>query len=132
MVGFAGETEDEFAESLAFAEKAGFARIHVFTYSIRPGTAAAKRTDHVPENVKAERYVRMSSLAAKVHEDFLRSQVGKCTEILVQKRMSPDYAEGLAPDYTPVRVYDSDAQRHDTIRVRLTGAGDGYCTGEEI
>ena len=132
MVGFAGETDEEFAQSLAFAEKAGFARIHVFTYSVRPGTAAAKRTDHVPESVKAERYAKMSAVAEKVHADFLRSQVGKNAEILVQKRTSPDYAEGLTPDYTSVRVYGSDAQRHDIIRVRITGEENWYCTGEEI
>ena len=132
MVGFAGETDDEFAESLSFAEKAGFARIHVFTYSVRPGTAAAKRNDFVPESVKAERYAKMSALAEKVHAGFLQSQVGKCTEILVQKRTSPDYAEGLTPNYAPVHVYGSNAQRHDIISVRITGARDGYCTGEEI
>ena len=132
MVGFAGETDDEFAESLAFAEKAGFARIHVFSYSVRKGTAAAKRNDFVPESKKNERYLKMSALAEKVHADFLLSQVGKCTEILVQKRTSPDYAEGLTPNYTTVRVYGSDAQRHDIIGVRIIGAGDGYCTGEAL
>ena len=132
MVGFAGETDDEFAESLAFAEKAGFARIHVFTYSVRKGTAAAKRNDFVPEATKAERYAEMSTVAEKVHAGFLRSQIGKCVEILVQKRTSPDYAEGLTPNYTPVRIYGSDAHRHDIIRIRITGAGDGYCTGEAL
>ena len=132
MVGFAGETDEEFAQSLAFAEKAGFARIHVFTYSVRPGTAAAKRSDHVPENVKAARYEKMAALADRVRADFLRAQVGKCTEILVQKRTSPDFAAGLAPNYTPVRVYGSDAARHDIIRVRIASAEDEFCVGEQL
>ncbi|MBR5090413.1 MAG: tRNA (N(6)-L-threonylcarbamoyladenosine(37)-C(2))-methylthiotransferase MtaB, partial [Ruminiclostridium sp.] len=132
MVGFAGETDEEFEQSLAFAEQAGFARIHVFTYSVRPGTAAEKRTDHVPEDVKARRYAQMSALAASVLDAHLHAQIGKSTEILVQKRTSPDYAEGLTPDYTPVRIYGSDAKRHDIVRVRITGAGEGYCTGETI
>lgn len=132
MVGFAGETDDEFASSLAFTERAGFARVHVFTYSVRPGTAAERLTGHVPDNVKAERYAKMSELAEKLHRQHLEAQTGKCTYILVQKRTSPDFAAGLAPDYTPVRIYGSDAQRHDIIRVRITGAEDGYCTGKEI
>lgn len=132
MVGFAGETDEEFCKSLAFAEKVGFAKIHVFTYSVRNGTAAAKRTDHIPENVKAERYDRMTELDGRLHNAFLLSQAGTVQKVLVQKRTSPEYAQGLTPNYTPVRIYGSSAQKHDIIEVRITGASDGYCTGEEI
>ncbi len=131
MVGFAGETDEEFAQSLKFAETAGFARIHVFTYSIRRGTSAEKRTDHIPEAVKAERYAAMSGTAARVYERFLRDNTGRTFDILIQKRTSPDYAAGLAPNYLPVRIYGSDAQRHDIVTVKITGTGDGFCVGEE-
>ena len=132
MVGFAGETDREFEETLAFAERVGFAKIHAFSYSVREGTAAAKRTDHVPEQVKAERYKRLSELDEQLHEKFLRSQTGTVTEILIEKRKSPDYANGLTPNYTPVRIYGSGAQRQDIVRVKITDAIDGYCIGEEI
>lgn len=132
MVGFAGETDEEFEESYAFAEKVGFSKIHVFSYSIREGTAAAKRTDHVPENVKAERYHRLSRLDEKMHKEFLDSQVGTVQEILVEKRRSSDYANGLTPNYTPVRIYGSKALRQDVVKVKITAVeGDG-CIGEEI
>ena len=130
MVGFAGETDEEFAESLRFARTAGFARIHVFTYSIRGGTAAEKRTDHVPESVKAERYAKMSAAAEEANREFLRSNIGKEYDVLVQKRTSPDFAAGLTPNYIPVRIYGSPAKKHDVVHVRITGAEDGYCTGE--
>ena len=130
MVGFAGESDEEFAQSLDFAAKAGFARIHVFTYSIRPGTAAEKRSDHVPDAVKEQRYAQMSALAARVNADFLRSQTGTEAVVLVQKRTSPDFAAGLTPNYTPVRIYGSDARKHDLVHVRITGAEKGFCTGE--
>ena len=132
MVGFAGETDEEFEESYAFAQKIGFAKIHVFSYSIREGTAAAKRTDHIPDNVKAERYRRLSQLDEKLHGEFLASQVGTVQDILVEKRKSPDYANGLTPNYTPVRVYGSKAERQDVIKIKIVGVKDGYCTGEEI
>lgn len=132
MVGFAGETEEEFQKSLAFAERVGFAKIHVFTYSVREGTAAAKRTDHIPENIKAERYKLMSQLDRRLSGEFLGAQVGKTTEIIVQKRTSPDFAAGLTPNYTMVRVYGSAAQKQDLIKVRITSACDGFCTAEEI
>jgi len=131
MVGFAGETDEEFAQSLKFAETAGlFARIHVFTYSVRKGTAAEKRTDHISPAVKAARYAEMSAAAERVNERFLRENTGKSFDILIQKRTSPDYAAGLAPNYLPVRIYGSQAQRHDIVRVRITGAENGYCIGE--
>lgn len=63
MVGFAGETDEEFKESCEFAQKVGFAAMHVFTYSIREGTAAARRTDHVAHDIAVKRYHAMSSLA---------------------------------------------------------------------
>ncbi len=131
MVGFAGETDEEFEQSLEFAKKTGFARIHVFTYSVRGGTAAEKRRDHVPENVKAERYALMSAAAERANESFLRSNIGKRYDVLVQKRTSPDFAAGLTPNYIPVRIFGSDAQKHDIISVKITGAENGYCTGEE-
>ncbi len=132
MVGFAGETEEEFAQSLKFAESAGFARIHVFTYSVRKGTAAEKRTDHISAAVKAERYAAMSAAAARVNERFLRENCCKEFDILIQKRTSPDYAAGLAPNYLPVRIYGSAAKRHDIVRVRITGAENGYCIGVQV
>ena len=132
MVGFAGETDEEFEESYAFAEKVGFSKIHVFSYSIREGTSAAKRTDHVPENVKAERYHRLSRLDEKMHKEFLDSQVGTVQEILVEKRRSSDYANGLTPNYTPVRVYGSEALRQDVVKVKITAVEGDSCIGEEI
>ena len=60
MVGFPGETDEEFAESMAFAEKVGFAKIHVFPYSIRKGTVAAMRTNQVVPQVKSARAKEMS------------------------------------------------------------------------
>lgn len=132
MVGFAGETDEEFAQSLRFAETAGFARIHVFTYSIRKGTAAEKRTDHISAEVKALRYAEMSAAAERVNERFMRDSLGKQYDILIQKRTSPDYAAGLAPNYLPVRIYGCDAKRHDIVRVRITGAEKSYCIGECI
>lgn len=132
MVGFAGETDEEFAQSLEFAKKAGFARIHVFTYSIRKGTAAEKRTDHIPENIKADRYAKMSAAAEEANRKFLLSNIGKEYDVLIQKRTSPDFAAGLTPNYIPVRIYGSPAEKHDIVQVTITGAESGYCIGEPI
>ncbi|MBQ9383704.1 MAG: tRNA (N(6)-L-threonylcarbamoyladenosine(37)-C(2))-methylthiotransferase MtaB [Ruminiclostridium sp.] len=132
MVGFAGETDEEFARSLEFAKTAGFARIHVFTYSVRKGTAAAKLPGHIPESVKAERYRLMSEAAAEVYKKHLTMNIGKRYDVLIQKRTSPDYAEGLTPNYIPVRIYGSDAQRHDIVTVEITSTENDRCIGRKI
>ena len=129
MVGFAGETDEEFEQSLQFARTAGFARIHVFTYSVRKGTAAEKLPGHVPENVKAERYRRMSDAADEVYSALLRANIGRQYDVLIQKRTSPDFAQGLTPNYIPVRIYGSAAQRHDIVRVTIDDERNGVCTG---
>ena len=133
MVGFAGETDEEFKESCEFAKKVGFAAMHVFTYSIREGTAAARRTDHVAHDIAVKRYHTMSSLAKKLKEEYFRSCVGKTEKVLIQRRESEEYANGLTPQYVPVRIYGSDANRQDIITVQITGAsGSDFCVGEEI
>lgn len=131
MAGFAGETEEEFAQSLVFAEEIGFAKIHAFAYSVREGTAAAKRTDHIPEQLRQERFRRLCALDEKLHEKFLREQIGTVQKVLIQKRTSPDYAAGLTPNYTPVRIYGSAAERGSVVLTTITGADKEYCIGEE-
>lgn len=131
MAGFAGETEEDFLCSLKFAERIGFAKIHAFAYSVREGTAAAKRTDHVPEHIRQERFRRLSALDEKLHAKFLKEQVGTFQPVLIQKRTSPDYAAGLTPNYTPVRIYGSGAQRGSIIKTKIIGAEKDFCLGEE-
>ena len=132
MVGFAGETDEEFAQSLEFAEEIGFARLHVFTYSVREGTAAAKRTDHVSEAVKNKRYKQMSALAERSQKRFFETQLGSVQKVLVEKRVSPDFASGYTENYTPVRIYGSSAQKHDVVTVRISGIEGEKCLGEEL
>jgi len=85
MVGFAGETEEEFAESLANVEKCGFSSVHIFPYSIRKGTPAAKMPNQVPESIKAERAAKMAQLAEKMQKDFEEKYIGKTVEVLFEQ-----------------------------------------------
>lgn len=132
MVGFAGETDEEFAKSLAFIEKIGFAKVHVFTYSIRQGTAAASRSDHVSQQIKANRYKQMSKLSEKLKQQFLSAQLGTIQTVLVQKRTSDEFANGLTPNYTAVKIYGSNAERHSFVKVEIVGVEGEYCVGKEI
>ncbi len=132
MVGFAGESDDEFNESLTYADKIHFAKMHVFTYSIRRGTAAAGWNNHIDEKMKAERYRKMSNLAKKCEADFLHSQIGKETNIIIEKRTNPEFLFGHTPNYTPVRIIGLTAERHDNIKIKITEATENYCVGIKI
>ncbi len=85
MVGFPGETEEEFAESLANVEKCGFSSAHIFPYSVRKGTPAAKMPCQVPENIKAERAAKMANLTEAMKKKFEEKYIGKTVEVLFEQ-----------------------------------------------
>jgi len=82
MAGFPGETEEEFNETLAFVKKIGFARCHVFPYSMRPGTDAAVMTAQVPRSVKEERVRLLIALGKELEQEFVNRQVNQVQGVL--------------------------------------------------
>ncbi len=102
IVGFPGETEELFADGLRFVEKMNFSRMHVFPYSRRTGTPAAKRKDQVPEPVKKERVHRMQALADRKAEEFHRMFLGKKMRVLFETEKD-GVTDGLTDNY--IRVY---------------------------
>ena len=107
IVGFPGETEEEFNQTLAFAEKVGFAKIHIFPYSKREGTVAAKMPDHIPHSVAAEREKRLSDAEKKMRCEYIASHIGKSVNVLFEEIKEKDgvrYACGYTPEYIYVHV----------------------------
>lgn len=104
MVGFPGETEEEFTESLAFAEEIRFAKVHVFAYSRRPGTKANDAPDQVTQRVKEERSHRMIALTQKTKEAFFQEQLGRTEEVLFERETAKHVYDGYTKNYTPVKV----------------------------
>ncbi len=102
MVGFAGETEEEFGENLAFLKEIGFARSHVFAYSRRAGTIAAALKAQVDPAEKERRASVMAKAAEECEAAFLLSQVGKTVSVLVET-YSEGFAEGYSENYTRLR-----------------------------
>ncbi|MBR6349461.1 MAG: tRNA (N(6)-L-threonylcarbamoyladenosine(37)-C(2))-methylthiotransferase MtaB [Lachnospiraceae bacterium] len=105
IVGFAGETEEEFEESLAFARKAAFSQAHIFPYSRRKGTAADKMPGQLSKKEKAERVDRMMEITDRTHLEFLESRIGKPQKILVEENIEIDgesYVSGFTPEYVKV------------------------------
>jgi len=125
MTGFPGETEEEFQESLDFARKVNFAKIHVFPFSVRAGTKAAEMENQVPESVKRERRDRLLQTAEEMRQEFLTAQIGKTLSVLVEKENF-----GHAENYVPVKVSNITAQKNEILRVEIIKTGDGFCVGK--
>ncbi len=96
IVGFPGETEEDFAKSLDFARRAGFLMIHVFPYSRRAGTLADQMPDQVPEEIKHRRVKLLSEVAAEVRQKQLDAELGKTSTVLFET-----YRNGVAYGHTP-------------------------------
>ncbi|WP_368233283.1 tRNA (N(6)-L-threonylcarbamoyladenosine(37)-C(2))-methylthiotransferase MtaB [Anaerotruncus rubiinfantis] len=129
MVGFPGETEEEFAQSLAFAEKIGFAKVHVFAYSVRPGTRAAAMPDQVPGPDKESRSSRMIKATDDARAAFLRTQVGQTASVLFENRLKDGFYEGYTENYTPVRVLSPGDLRGQERPVSIVAAYPDWCEG---
>ncbi|WP_418702779.1 tRNA (N(6)-L-threonylcarbamoyladenosine(37)-C(2))-methylthiotransferase MtaB [Anaerotignum faecicola] len=102
IVGFPGETEEDFRESYAFAEEIGFAKIHVFPYSPKRGTPAAARKDQLLNAVKAERSHTLIQLSDKMAADFLADAVGTDAEVLYERAVGEGIYEGHTTNYMKV------------------------------
>ena len=128
IVGFPGETEEEFEKTLDFIRRCGFAQIHVFPYSIRPGTRAAAM-EQVPKSVKEERAARAGAIAAALHEEYLQSCVGKTFPVLFEQPGAPGFYTGHAPNYMEVEAPGKNL--HNCLRpVRITGVEGTLLKGE--
>ena len=118
IVGFPGETEVDFAAGLDFVRQMGFARMHVFPYSPRKGTPAARRTDQVPPMVRKERAARMQALADALAEEYHRAALGSDVDVLFETS-EDGVTDGLTETY--IRVYtDAPVTRGEIVPVRLT------------
>lgn len=136
IVGFPGETEAEFAETLAFVEEMRFGQVHVFAFSPREGTKAAQLPDAVPEAVKRERSRRLHDLARQLHHETLASRAGTTMPVLVEtlgEQAGRRVALGYTPDFLRVAidVAGHSIAENDIVSVALQDADeDGHLTGE--
>ena len=128
MVGFPGETEEEFASTLQFVEEIGLAKAHVFSYSIREGTAAARMSGQVDPQVKEERSARLIAATGKNRQEFLQNQVGTVQEVLFETQTG-GLTHGYSKNYTPVFVKTDEDVTGAILRVEITGAEADHCIG---
>ena len=127
IVGFPGETEEEFVTTLDFVRACGFAEMHIFPYSIRPGTPAAEM-EQVPKAVKEDRAARAAAVAEALHQEYLSGCVGKVYPVLYEQPYDGRY-HGHAPNYMTVAVSGEDLH-NKVVLTRITGVEGELLTGE--
>ena len=118
IAGFPEETEEEFAQTLTFIQKCGFAKMHIFPYSVRPGTPAAKMAQ-VPKAVKVERARRAAAAAEEMRSSYLRGCVGRTYAVLFEQPREGRFL-GHAPNYMEV-VAEGENLHNIVKNVHITG-----------
>ena len=127
ICGFPGETEEEFARTLAFIEKCGFAAMHIFPYSIRPGTKAAAM-EQLSAAVKERRAARAAEVASQMHRAYLEGCVGQVYPVLFEQEKD-GYYTGHAPNYCETGVQVEDLH-NKVLNVKITGTDGDMLIGE--
>lgn len=129
IVGFPGETDEDFETSCRFIEEIGFAKVHVFPYSKRSGTDAAEMPDQIPNSVKTARASEMAKRADAVRKVFLEQQVGKTEYVLIESEIKDGMMQGYTMNYTPVMIPAVKSLLCTVQDVIITGVSDEVCIG---
>jgi tRNA-2-methylthio-N6-dimethylallyladenosine synthase len=132
IVGFPGETEQDFAETLSLVESVGYAQAYSFKYSPRPGTPAATMADQVPQEVMDERLQRLQAALNRDQAAFNAATVGRTCQVLLERPGKlPGQLIGKSPWLQSVHLV-SDAAIGDLVEVTLAEAGANSMLGARI
>lgn len=132
MVGFPGENDEEFEQSLNFVKQIGFAKVHTFAYSRRPGTVADRAENQVAKSDKDKRSKIMIEATEKLHQDFLKAQINKVETVLFETRRHDGLFEGYTMNYTQVYVKTDKDLSNKLIPIKLTEIMGEGCFGVQL
>lgn len=103
IVGFVGESDEEFEETCAFIRKCELSFLHVFQYSLRDGTAAEKMDGHIDPRIKKKRAKVMADLSDELYDTYKQKFVGRTLDVLVEG-FKDGYSEGYSSEYLPIKI----------------------------
>ncbi|HAQ20124.1 MAG TPA: tRNA (N(6)-L-threonylcarbamoyladenosine(37)-C(2))-methylthiotransferase MtaB [Prolixibacteraceae bacterium] len=125
IVGFPGETEEEFHQTIEAVKEFNFSHVHTFKYSVRKGTRAERLENHVPEKIKTARSLQIRELSEENKLRYYQSLLGKIQNVLVEKATKTK-ASGYGDLYVPVEFQGKDIQKNTVHTIKLTGfSGEG-------
>ncbi len=127
LVGFPTETDGDFEETLKFAQRIGFEKAHVFPYSVREGTKAAK-LPQLTKQIKEYRAEKLTEETERIRSNYLKNQIGKTVNVLFEVNKD-GYIEGYTENYTPVKVFTTENLQGEIKKVVINGVKKDSCTG---
>ena len=130
MVGFAGETDEEFNQTVQFVKEIEFSGAHIFQYSQRRGTPAAKRPNQVSPQIKEKRSAEIIAITKKSEQKFHEGFLGRTMEVLFEQTAKDGFWEGKTPNYITVYVKSSEDLQGQYRNVKLLNADSGIVYGE--
>jgi threonylcarbamoyladenosine tRNA methylthiotransferase MtaB len=128
MTGFPGETDEDFAESLEFVKEIKFLKVHVFPYSEREGTPAARMDNSVPRHIREQRTVTVIKEADAIRRDFFEAQKGRTLSVLAEKETGGFYT-GYTANYIPVKFTGDSVKDGEITDVFITDVDEDRCLG---
>lgn len=132
IVGFPGESQENHEETMEFVDEIKFAKTHLFKYSPREGTRAAKMNGQVDGNIKKQRLHDLERIEEKNRMDFLKKQIGKVLEVLIESKSDLEgYSGGYSTNYLKVNV-KNDIEANTIVEVKITDIIEGELVGEII
>lgn len=132
IVGFPGETEQEFAQTLAFVEEMQFLKVHVFPFSPRPGTPAATFSGQVPKAEKQHRLQRLQATAEAVRAKWVAGQLATNHSVLLEKPLPDGRFTGYTKSYIPIAANVPGAKQGDIVTLRLQAYGETRCPATPV
>jgi tRNA-2-methylthio-N6-dimethylallyladenosine synthase len=133
IVGFPGETDEDFNDTLRLAETVGYASAYSFKYSPRPGTPASDKADQVPEDVKEKRLALLQTLLNRSGEAFNRQCIGKEMDVILDREGREENQRlGRSPYMQSVHVSNSAHKAGQMVRVRITASTGSSLKGELV
>lgn len=135
MVGFPGETQEDFEKSLNFVKDIGFADAHIFPYSQRSGTIAAAKGGQIDKSTKKLRAEIMSRICADSRQKFLSEMVGKRVRVLFEKENCTSFHQGYSENYTLIKIRRKKVQKslkRESFYVIIEEVADGFCIGRIV
>lgn len=131
IVGFPGEGEGEFNNTKKLIEFLPFSYLHVFPYSLRPGTEAVMMRPHVPDSVKKQRALMIREIGNQKRLYYMKNQTGKVLDVIVEKRLDDGYL-GLSGNYLRIKILSETLPLRDLVSIRVSEMTDGKLLGHPI
>ncbi|NIL95937.1 MAG: tRNA (N(6)-L-threonylcarbamoyladenosine(37)-C(2))-methylthiotransferase MtaB [Planctomycetales bacterium] len=133
IVGFPGETEDDFGATCRVAREVGFSKIHIFPFSARRGTPAAEMPGQLPKSVKQQRARHLAEVEAELRDDYFRGLLGRRLQVLVEgtSRRDAESLTGTSCRYAPVDLPAGTATAGEFVTVTAASTAHGRIRGQE-